>query len=174
MATGDRVATYAEISAQGISIDFPKFKLDGVINDGDVLKLGSLSLEVWNTPGHTAGQLAFRLGDLLFSGDNMYRDGCVGNIDAHHGSDIPAFIKSLTRIRNSNVKWLLPSHGPIFKKGQRALGPGDRQAGNVSAHGRLRHVCRRLAVARYLGRGVGCRFRPQPRLNRPGAYPRAN
>ncbi len=116
LGSGDRVATYAEISAQGISIDFPKFKLDGIINDGDVLKLGSLSLEVWNTPGHTAGQLAFRLGDLLFSGDNIYRDGCVGNIDAHHGSDIPAFITSLTRIRNSDVKWLLPSHGPIFKK----------------------------------------------------------
>ena len=26
------------------------------------------------------------------------------------------FIKSLTRIRDSDVKWLLPSHGPVFKK----------------------------------------------------------
>ena len=56
------------------------------------------------------------MGDLLFSGDNIYRDGGVGNIDAHHGSDIPAFIKSLERIRDSDVKWLLPSHGPIFRK----------------------------------------------------------
>ena len=57
-----------------------------------------------------------RSGDLLFSGDNIYRDGCVGNIDAHHGSDLPSFIKSLTRIRDSDVQWLLPSHGPIFRK----------------------------------------------------------
>jgi hypothetical protein len=53
---------------------------------------------------------------LLFSGDNIYRDGCVGNIDAHHGSDIPAFIESLRRIQHSDVAWLLPSHGPIFRK----------------------------------------------------------
>jgi glyoxylase-like metal-dependent hydrolase (beta-lactamase superfamily II) len=43
------------------------------------------------------------------------RDGCVGNIDAHHGSDIPQFIASLTRIRDSGVEWLLPSHGPAFR-----------------------------------------------------------
>ena len=61
-------------------------------------------------------QLSFRLGDILFSGDNIYRDGCVGAIDAHHGSDIPSFIQSLKRIRASDVKWLLPSHGPYFRK----------------------------------------------------------
>jgi hypothetical protein len=40
----------------------------------------------------------------------------VGAIDAHHGSDIPSFIASLRRIRASDVQWLLPSHGPIFRK----------------------------------------------------------
>jgi hydroxyacylglutathione hydrolase len=113
---GDRVMTYAEISAQRISIDLPKIKLERTIDEGDVLNVGSSKVEVWHTPGHTHGQLSFRLGDLLFSGDNIYRDGCVGNIDAHHGSDIPAFIESLERIRKSTVKWLLPSHGPVFRK----------------------------------------------------------
>jgi glyoxylase-like metal-dependent hydrolase (beta-lactamase superfamily II) len=116
IANSDRVATYAEIAAQGISIDLPAIKFSKTINEGDKLKLGGLTLQVWNTPGHTSSQLSFRMGDLLFSGDNIFRDGCVGNIDAHHGSDIPAFIKSLTRIRDSDVKWLLPSHGPIFRK----------------------------------------------------------
>ena len=71
---------------------------------------------VWSTPGHADSQLAFQFGELLFSGDNIYRDGGVGAIDAHHGSDIPAFIRSLERIAASDVKWLLPSHGPIFAK----------------------------------------------------------
>jgi len=117
----DRIVTYAEISAQGISIALPKIKIDQTINEGDKLTVGKLSLDVWNTPGHTPSQLSFRLGDLLFSGDNIYRDGCVGNIDAHHGSDIPAFIESLERIRDSDVKWLLPSHGPIFRKNNAQL-----------------------------------------------------
>ncbi len=115
LAKGERVMTYAEISAQKISIDMPSVKLDQKISEGDVLKVGNLELEVWHTPGHTNNQLSFRMGNLLFAGDNIYRDGCVGNIDAHHGSDIVDFIESLTRIRDSEVEWLLPSHGPVFR-----------------------------------------------------------
>lgn len=121
LESGDRIETYAEISAQGISIDLDKVNIDQEINEGDTLKIGKLSLEVWDTPGHALGQLAFRLGPYLLSGDNIYRDGGVGNIDAHHGSDIPAFIKSLERIRDSDVEWLLPSHGPIFRKDKKQL-----------------------------------------------------
>lgn len=116
LAEGDRILTYAEISAQGIAIDLPKIEIEKQVDEGDTLKLGNLEIEVWHTPGHTDSQLAFRLGELLFSGDNIYRDGCVGNIDAHHGSDIPDFIDSLKRIRDSDIQWLLPSHGPVFKK----------------------------------------------------------
>ena len=113
---GDKLKTYAEIEAQGIHLEMPPVKVDTLINDGDVINIGGLELEVWHTPGHTDSQLSFRLGNLLFSGDNIYRDGCVGAIDAHHGSNIPDFIKSLQRIRHSDVEWLLPSHGPIFRK----------------------------------------------------------
>lgn len=116
LAEGDRIASYAEITAQGISLDLPIIKLDATIGEGDLLELGDLKLEVWETPGHTRNHLSFRFGNLLLSGDNIYRDGCVGNIDAHHGSDIPEFIHSLKRIRDSDVEWLLPSHGPIFRK----------------------------------------------------------
>ena len=45
----------------------------------------------------------------------------MGAIDAHHGSDIQAFLKSLRRIRASDVEWLLPSHGPIFRKDNAVL-----------------------------------------------------
>ena len=121
LATGERIMTYAEIAAQGISIPMPRVDFDQVIDEGDVLEIGGVKLDVWHTPGHAPAQLAFRMGNLLFSGDNIYRDGCVGNIDAHHGSDIPDFIRSLTRIRESKVEWLLPSHGPIFRKDDKQL-----------------------------------------------------
>jgi glyoxylase-like metal-dependent hydrolase (beta-lactamase superfamily II) len=121
LASNERITMYAEIPAQGISLEMPKIALDQTIDEGDVLKIGNIELEVWYTPGHTNSQLALRLGDLLFSGDNIFRDGCVGNIDAHHGSDIPDFITSLERIRDSDIKWLLPSHGPIFPKDNRLL-----------------------------------------------------
>lgn len=121
LAKGDRIKTFAEIEPQGIHLAMPPINVDELIDEGDTIRVGSLELKVWHTPGHTDSQLAFRLGKLLFSGDNIYRDGCVGAIDAHHGSDIPAFIKSLTRIRTSDVEWLLPSHGPIFRKNNALL-----------------------------------------------------
>lgn len=113
---GDKLQTFAEIEAQNIHLDMPLVSTDVQIDEGSVIELGNLKLEVWSTPGHADSQLAFRMGNLLFSGDNIYRDGCVGAIDAHHGSDIPAFIQSLKRIRDSDVEWLLPSHGPFFRK----------------------------------------------------------
>ena len=113
---GDRIKTFAQIEAQSIDMPMPPVEVETLINDGDIIEVGDLKLEVWLTPGHTDSQLSFRMGKYLFSGDNIYRDGCIGAIDAHHGSDLQAFIQSLTRIRESDVEWLLPSHGPMFRK----------------------------------------------------------
>ncbi len=116
LRTGDPLKTFAKIEPQKIDMEMPPVEVDTLIDEGDHIQIGGLEMEVWLTPGHTDSQLSFRMGSLLFSGDNIYRDGCVGAIDAHHGSDIVAFIKSLQRIRASDVEWLLPSHGPIFRK----------------------------------------------------------
>jgi len=121
LESGDRVKTFAEIAAQNVHMDMPTVKVDRTVANGDLIEVGSQRLEVWHTPGHTDSQLAFRLGNLLLSGDNIYRDGSVGAIDAHHGSDIPSFIASLKRIAASDVEWLLPSHGPIFRNDRRLL-----------------------------------------------------
>ncbi len=121
LANGDKLRTFAEIEAQKIDMDMPPVKVDDTIDEGDVVRVGDLELQVWHTPGHTDSQLCFRLDNLLFSGDNIYRDGCVGAIDAHHGSDLQQFVKSLRRIRQSDVQWLLPSHGPIFRKDNELL-----------------------------------------------------
>jgi len=115
LANGDRLSTFAEIPAQNISLEMPPVEVDRQIDEGDTIAVGGLKLDVWWTPGHTNSQLAFRLQDLLLSGDNIFRDGCVGAIEAHHGSDLPRFIASLERIRNADVQWLLPSHGPVFR-----------------------------------------------------------
>lgn len=114
--SGEKVETYASISAQKFDIPMPPCKIDVKLNEGDEVKIGKLKLKVWHTPGHTPGQLSFKLGSLLFSGDNIYKDACVGAIDAHHGSHLPSFIASLARIRDDDAEFLLPSHGPVFRR----------------------------------------------------------
>ena len=118
---GDAVMTYASIPAQGIDIPMPPCKIDGTIDEGDIIKVGKLKLSVWHTPGHTPGQLALKMGSLLFSGDNIYKDSCVGVIDAHHGSSLPDFIKSLKRILADDSEFLLPSHGPVFRRDSKII-----------------------------------------------------
>ncbi len=116
LESGDVLQTMAEIKPQNLHLAMPPVTIETQVVEGDIITVGNIELEVWHTPGHTDSQLAFRHGDILLSGDNIYRDGCIGAIDAHHGSDIKAFVKSLERIRDSDVKWLAPSHGPIFRK----------------------------------------------------------
>ncbi len=121
MESGDEILTFATIKAQNFHIPMPPCKVDVKLKEGDVVKVGDLRLEVWHTPGHTEGQLSFKLGNLLFSGDNIFKDGCVGVIDAHHGSNLRDFLASLKRIQADDSEFLLPSHGPVFRRDPRIL-----------------------------------------------------
>jgi glyoxylase-like metal-dependent hydrolase (beta-lactamase superfamily II) len=121
LESGDEVMTYATIKAQGIEIPMPRCKIDILLHEGDAIRVGSQELKVWHTPGHTAGQLSFKMRNLLFSGDNIYKDSCVGVIDAHHGSNIPDFLNSLNRILHDDSEFLLPSHGPVFRRDNRII-----------------------------------------------------
>jgi hydroxyacylglutathione hydrolase len=119
--SGDEILTYATIKAQNIEIPMPPCKIDLLLNEGDEITVGDLQLSVWHMPGHTPGHLSFKMGKLLFSGDNIYKDSCVGVIDAHHGSNIPDFVKSLNRILADDCDFLLPSHGPCFRRDPKVL-----------------------------------------------------
>jgi hydroxyacylglutathione hydrolase len=121
LETGDEIMTYATIKAQNFQIPMPRCTVDVTLNEGETIDIGSQKLKVWHTPGHTAGQLSFKMGNLLFSGDNIYKDSCVGVIDAHHGSNLPEFIASLKRIQKDDAEFLLPSHGPVFRRDNRIL-----------------------------------------------------
>lgn len=50
-------------------------KPDMSLNDGDIIKLGNLEIEVIHTPGHTPGSVCFRTGKYLISGDTIFAAG---------------------------------------------------------------------------------------------------
>src|SRR5260221_1546801 len=52
LAEADRILTYAEIPAQGISINLPRIRLNKSINEGDILQVGNLQIETCLTPVH--------------------------------------------------------------------------------------------------------------------------
>ena len=82
--------------------------------DGDIIKVGDLSFEVLQTPGHSVGGLCFLAKDekVLFSGDTLFA-GAIGRTD-HPGGDYDLMMKGIWEKLMSlegdiNV---YPGHGP--------------------------------------------------------------
>ena len=54
-------------------------------DEGDTVRVGSLTLEVLATPGHSEGSVTLRCGDVLFCGDTLFAGSC-GRTDFPGGS----------------------------------------------------------------------------------------
>ena len=52
--------------------------LDLTVDEGDVVRIGTATAQVWHVPGHTAGHIAFHLADeqVIFTGDTLFALGC--------------------------------------------------------------------------------------------------
>ena len=80
------------------------------VGEGDTLTLGSLTIEVLETPGHTGGGLTFRVDRVLFTGDTLFAGSCgrtdFGNSDQH------AMWRSLKRLGELEGDYTVcPGHG---------------------------------------------------------------
>ena len=83
---------------------------DMKLRDGDVLEVGSLKFEIIHTPGHTPGGICIKLGDMLMTGDTLFRLN-VGRTDLGKG-DHDQLMNSLNIIMklDDSIK-VFPGHG---------------------------------------------------------------
>lgn len=85
------------------------------IQEGDIIKAGTVQLEVWEIPGHTPGALAFleRAHKNLFSGDTFARHYPV--YMQFPNQDILAYLRSMERIKESSDVYdrIYPCHGTL-------------------------------------------------------------
>jgi len=97
-------------------IPFPNpHQLDVRIVDEDVLVLGSQSIRVLHTPGHTIGSTSYIFGEDIFTGDTLFK-GSIGRCDFPTGN-IEMIRKSVTDILESfpgNYS-IHPGHGESSK-----------------------------------------------------------
>lgn len=92
------------------------FLFNGSLKRHDVdslLKEGSkiLDFEVLHTPGHSKGGICLWDGETLICGDTVFANGGVGRTDI--GGDYNQLKESVKRLKELDVKNLLPGHGPI-------------------------------------------------------------
>ncbi len=96
---------------------------DRWLEEGDIVRLGNVSLEVLHCPGHTPGHVVFfdRNGRLLISGDVIFSGG-VGRTDFPQGShsDLINAIKTKLLPLGDDVTFI-PGHGPQSTLGRERL-----------------------------------------------------
>lgn len=65
-------------------------------SEGDTIAVGTLTVEVLSTPGHSEGSVTLRCGDVLFCGDTLFAGSC-GRTDFPGGS-MKKMLASLRRL----------------------------------------------------------------------------
>ena len=84
------------------------------VKEGDILPLGVDSFSVIDCPGHTAGGVAYRTGDMVFVGDTLFERGGYGRCDLPCG-DIDILERTLIKLISTlpNETTFYPGHGNI-------------------------------------------------------------
>jgi len=100
----------ANLYYRGDTVFYPRMKNYRVLEDGEILNVGSMSFQVLHTPGHTPGSVCFMTEDALFCGDTVFAYG-YGRYDLW-GGDRSALARSLDRISElEGDQKLCPGHG---------------------------------------------------------------
>ena len=113
----------APIYIHSAELTLPESFTDGPLvytrnyDEGDVLELAGLSLQVIHTPGHTPGSVCLLCEDTMFSGDTLFMDSC-GRTD-FPGGDGTLMHQSLRRLAELPGDYkVLPGHGPATQLAQ--------------------------------------------------------
>lgn len=64
--------------------------------EGDKVNVGSITVEVISTPGHTPGSVTLKAEDILFTGDTLFRSS-IGRTDLE-GGDFGTLMRSLKKL----------------------------------------------------------------------------
>ncbi len=87
---------------------------DIVLQHGENLQLGRLTITALLTPGHTRGSLCYLVatptGTLLFSGDTVFWGGLIQLLNTP-GSEISDYRRGAQALAGLGVDYLFPGHG---------------------------------------------------------------
>jgi len=99
---------------RGFGMEMPEIKVDFFLKEGE-LKLGTKTLQVLHTPGHSPGSISLYWPEkkALFTGDVVFAMG-VGRTD-FPGGDGNLLRDSIERLARLDAEWLLSGHGEVLK-----------------------------------------------------------
>jgi ribonuclease/clavin/mitogillin len=110
----DRLRSWRRATAQTTA--------DCLLQGGDTVQVGGVTIEVIDTPGHTLGSISLYLRQegVLFTGDTVLGLGTVAIFPPPHG-DMAIYMQSLERLQTYDAALLCPGHGPPVRDVARKL-----------------------------------------------------
>lgn len=118
LGAGDEHAIALD-AARSAGVYPPDYRLRPVavahaLRDGERLQIGGCTVQVIETPGHSADSVCYRVafadGAALFCGDTLFASGLVPLLNTHD-SDLAAYRRSLESLAAREVDGLYPGHG---------------------------------------------------------------
>lgn len=109
---------------------------DKYLQDGDILEIGELKIEVLHTPGHTPGGLCFRTGKYLIAGDTVFPGGPGNTQSKEDFQQILESIKNKILALPDEIE-IYPGHGAstTVKKVREELALFSSRPHNPGLHG---------------------------------------
>ena len=115
------------LQAEWLGVEAPGVaEVDLLLKEGDVLRCGSLSLEVLHTPGHSPGSISLHLSgeeQRVLSGDTLFQ-GSIGRTDLWGGS-----MEEILRSIRSRLL-IFPDATPVFPGHGLATTIGEERRAN--------------------------------------------
>ncbi|MBI4201043.1 MAG: MBL fold metallo-hydrolase [Chloroflexi bacterium] len=113
-ATGGPIIT-SPVEKAPIEAALKDAKVDKVVQDGETLSLGNMTLEFVHAPGHTLGSMAvfIREKKALFTGDNVMGTG-TSVVNPGEG-DIALYLQTMEKFLRYSPEVIYPGHGPVVK-----------------------------------------------------------
>lgn len=90
------------------------FRPDFLVSNGDEITLAGLTFKALYTPGHCANHMSFAFAnlDVIFSGDNMFKD--ASTIVAPPEGGVADYLRSLNMLKARPERLFLPGHNDVL------------------------------------------------------------
>lgn len=102
LAIGAEIVTvqkvFGKIFNEGTRFERDGSQFDVLLNDGSTVQIGQLELIALHVPGHTPADMAYVIGDALFTGDTMFMPDYGSARADFPGGDARALYRSVRRL----------------------------------------------------------------------------
>ena len=141
LVIGDHIkqvqTVFKDVFNLGDHFDSDGSQFDHLIEEGELLAFGNLSLKALFVPGHTPACMAYEIGDAIFLGDTLFMPD-VGTARCDFpGGDAKTLYRSIQRILSypaSTRLFFCHDYPPEYRSASCNTTVGEEKAGNIHVH----------------------------------------